>query len=116
MRKNKIVNNIESENIHFVRADAFSDFVYSMIKYDYLGSTGRLLNAYKRFDCLIVEDVDLGAFMAIYRLFDFIDEYVKTSTLIFTGIEICRWGALFDLHNRGKAVFVTYCEGEDEIE
>ena len=114
--KTKIVKSIESEKIHIVRADDFSDFVYSMIKYDYTGYSERLLDVYKLFDYLIVEDVDLGAFMATHRLLDFIDEYVKISTLIFTGVEVCKWRALIDLHKKEKAIFVTYCEGEDEIE
>ena len=94
----------------------FSDFVYTMIICDYLNYNERLLTAYKNFNYLIVEDIDLGAFMAIHRILEFIDEYVKQSDMIVTGVEICRWQVFFFFCSKGKAIFVTYCEGEDEIE
>lgn len=114
--KTRILKSIKSGKTHTISSQIFSDFVYTMIICDYLNYNERLLTAYKNFNYLIVEDIDLGAFMAIHRILEFIDEYVKQSDMIVTGVEICRWQVFFDLRSKGKAIFVTYCEGEDEIE
>ena len=114
--KTKIVRSIKSGKTHMIRSQSFSDFVYMMIRCDYLNYNERLLTIYKNYDFFIVEDIDLGAFMAIHRILEFIEEYVKESDMIVTGVEICRWQAFFDFRAKGKAIFVTYCEGEDEFE
>ena len=112
--KTKIMKSIESDKKHIINSETFSEFGYMLGRYHTVPVLNeKLLNAYKNFDYLIIEDIDMssGAFNLIdHYATDFIKEYMNRSTIIFTGVDTFRWGVFWELYKENKAVFVTYCE------
>ena len=118
--KTKSIKSIESDKKHMITSETFSNFCYILGSYHTIPVLNeKLLNAYKNFDYLIIEDIDMccGAFNLIdHYVTDFITEYVDYSTLIVTGIDVFRWYVFWNLYRENKVIFITYCEGEDKIE
>lgn len=118
--KTKIAKSIVSDKKHIITSETFSNFCYMLGKYHTIPVLNKkLLNAYKNFDYLIIEDIDMcfGALNLIENyVTDFITEYVDNSTLIVTGVDIFGWYVFWNLYCGNKAIFITYCEGEDEFE
>lgn len=112
--KTKIVRSITSDKKHIITSDTFYNFALMLGRYNAIPLLNeKLFNAYKNFDYLIIEDIDMssGAFNLMdHYATDFIKEYINRSAIIFTGVDTFRWGVFWELYKENKAVFVTYCE------
>ena len=108
------MKSIESDKKHIINSETFSEFGYMLGRYHTIPVLNeKLLNAYKDFDYLIIEDIDMccAALNLIENyVTDFIKEYINISAIIFTGVDTFRWGVFWKLYKENKAVFVTYCE------
>lgn len=118
--KTTIIKNIKSDNKHIITSEGFADFGCMLGRCHTVPEINEiLLTAYEIFDYLIIEDIDMSS--RAYNLInkyvtDFIQKYVDRFTLIFTGVDIFRWGVFWDMYRKDKAIFVTYFEEENEIE
>ena len=112
--KTKLAKTIASDKKRIITSETFSNFCYMLGRYHTIPVLNeKLLNAYKNYDYLIIEDIDMssGAFNLIdHYATDFIKEYINRSAIIFTGVDTFRWGVFWELYKENKAVFVTYCE------
>ena len=118
--KTKLAKTIASDKKRIITSETFSNFCYMLGRYHTIPVLNeKLLNAYKNYDYLIIEDIDM--FCIALNLIenyvtDFITEYVDHSTLIVTGVDVFRWYVFWKLYRENKVIFITYCEGEDKIE
>lgn len=97
-----------------ISSEKFSDFCNIFLRCRHISEINSILsNIFNRYDYLIIEDIDMcyETFNLIHYITDFISEYINDHTLIFTGIDIHKWGVFWDMHHKNKAiVFVTYIE------
>ena len=118
--KTKTMKSIKSNRKHIITSEGFAEFVYMLGRYHTVPEINEtLLTAYSNFDYLIIEDIDIMDRLLILierYVKDFVSEYIDRSTMIVTGVDNFRWGVFWDMYKESKVVFVTYCEGEDEIE
>lgn len=113
--KSSLLKNSDLNKKKIVSSEKLSSFCYGLIRYHPISEINSILsNIFDRYDYLIIEDIDMccGTFNLIdHYITDFISEYINDHTLIFTGMDIHKWGVFWEMYHKNKAiVFVTYIE------